>query len=230
MKLSFPNESAEYRAARDRLLEKEIGLRREIEAIARERRALPPGGLLSEDFCFGGLSPGGQPFAIKLSELFLPGQNTLAIYSYMFGPEREMPCPMCTSLLDGIEGVLHHVRQHMNFIVVARSSAARLTTFASERGWRNLSLLSTAGNRYNELYHGEKEGEGDTSMLNVFVRRSGEIRHFWCSEMVESEWDAGQHHRGNDSLSALWNLFDLTPQGRPGWFPKVRYFDVVPSH
>lgn len=223
MKLTYPNESAQYRAARDRLLTKELELRRAIEAVAAERRNLPPGGLVPRDFRFEGFGHGGRPTTIKLSALFRPGQDTIAIYSYMFGPERASPCPLCTSLLDGLDGVIDHLREHLNFVVVARSSAERLAHFARERGWRRLSLLSTADNDYNTLYHGENADGDDVGMLNVFKRDADGIRHFWGSELVESAGEPGQDHRALDALSALWSTFDLTPIGRPDWLPQVSY-------
>ena len=56
-----PGETAEYRAARDRLLEQEVELRRSIEAVAATRRALPPGGAVAEDYVFDGAGPTAPP-------------------------------------------------------------------------------------------------------------------------------------------------------------------------
>src|ERR1700760_3048141 len=82
--VTFPNESAEYRAARDRLLGEEVALRRSMEAVAVARRALPQGGLVPEDYVFDGLGPDGAPAKVKLSELFSPGSGSLVIYNFMF--------------------------------------------------------------------------------------------------------------------------------------------------
>ena len=114
--MTFPNESQEYRAAREQLLQQEIELRRLTEKVAQSRRALPPGGVIPEDYIFHGDGP------VKLSELFEPGKNTLAIYSYMFGPERKRPCPMCTQILDALDGVNDHIQQRLSFAVVAESA------------------------------------------------------------------------------------------------------------
>src|SRR5258708_23048447 len=89
----FPNESAAYRAARAALLAEEIELRRHIERVAAQRRALPPGGEVIGDYCFAG-QDGPADFAGLFGH-----KQTLAVYSYMFGPERQRPCPMCTNLL-----------------------------------------------------------------------------------------------------------------------------------
>ncbi|WAS97042.1 DUF899 family protein [Nannocystis punicea] len=222
MGLTFPNESTEYRAARERLLAREIELRRLVEAVARERRALPPGGQVPEDYVFeAGVD--GAATKLRLSQLFAPGQDTLAIYSYMFGPERERPCSMCTPLLDGLDAAEPNIRQRLALVVVAESPAARLAAFAKERGWRHLRLLSTAGNHYNRDYHGKGSEGGDTTMLNVFRREGGEVRHFWGTEMAHTDGDPGQDHRGLDCLSPIFAMFDLTPEGRGDFYTKLSY-------
>ena len=82
MSATYPGESAEYRAARDRLLEQELELRRAMEELAAARRALPPGGEVPEDYVFQGAGEDGSPTDVRLSELFAPGKDTLAIYSF----------------------------------------------------------------------------------------------------------------------------------------------------
>ncbi len=180
MDVTFPGESAEYRAARNELLTKEIELRRQMEAVAAARRELPAGGEIRVDDVFLGEGPDGSPMDIRLSELFAPGKNSLAIYSFMCprapeddspGPVRETetaklplaeaPCPSCVSLLDQLDGMVEHACQQMNFAVVAKSSLDRLLTWKRERGWRRLRLVSSAGNTYNSDYLAETpEGPG----------------------------------------------------------------------
>ena len=157
--LLFPNESTAYREARNALLAEEMELRRQIERVAARRRALPMGGEVKEDYVFAGES--GQ---VRLSQLFAPGKETLAVYSFMFGPERERPCPGCTHFLDALEGSTRHILQRINFVVVAKSPVSRLQAFARERGWRQLRLLSTAGNNYDRDYF------GDSSALSAAMR------------------------------------------------------------
>src|SRR6059036_2930281 len=77
--IGFPGESREYRRERDRLLEAEIELRRAIERVAAQRRALPPGGPVEEDYRFEEVAEGGE---VRFSELFESGQDTLVIYSF----------------------------------------------------------------------------------------------------------------------------------------------------
>jgi predicted dithiol-disulfide oxidoreductase (DUF899 family) len=215
MGLSFPGESEEYRDARNRLLEREIELRRLTEEVARARRALPPGGLVAEDYVFHGDGP------VRLSELFEPGTNTLVLYSYMFGPEKKSPCPMCTPLLDGLDAVNDHLRQRLSFAVVAESPPERLRSWVQQRRW-NLRLLSSAGNSYNRDYHGVSDG-GDSTMLNVFHREAGRIRHFWGTELAHGPSDSGQDNRGLDFLNPIFAMFDVTPEGRGDWYTKVTY-------
>src|SRR5438034_5605716 len=142
----FPNESPEYRRAREALLAEEIELRRHIERVAELRRALPPGGKVTKDYRFEG-ERGLAGFADLFGE-----KRTLVVYSYMFGPQRERPCPMCTSLLSAWDGEVRDVEQRVALAVVARSPIARLVAFKQERGWRNLKLYSDTG-EFSRDYH-----------------------------------------------------------------------------
>lgn len=236
--IHFPNESAEYRKARNALLEDEMELRRQVEKVAARRRTLPPGGTVSQDYTFEGQGADGKPATVKFSELFAPGKNALAIYSFMFGPERERPCPGCTHFLDGLDGATRHINQRVNFVVVAKSPLPRLLAFAKERGWRWLRLLSTADSAYDRDYFGDstalpvavrkqqefKAGEEwEMPMLNVFRREGNVIRHFWGCELLYVPPEPGQEYRHNDLLDPLWNMFDLLPEGRGDFEPKLSY-------
>ena len=161
--LNYPNESAEYRAARNALLDEEIALRAQIEAVAAKRRALPLGGEVREDYVFERIGKTSMPEKVRLSELFGP-HDTLVLYSFMYGPERELPCPGCTHLLDGIDGAARHVGERAALHIVAKSPIARLAAWAHQRGWEHLSLLSTAGNSYYADYF------GDTSNFSQAMR------------------------------------------------------------
>ena len=214
----FPGEKTAYRAARDKLLKEELKLRRQIEAVAVMRRRLPLGGALKEDYVF---DDGG---AVRFSELFAGGKDTLLVYSFMFGPQMKAACTSCTSILDGLDGQAPHVTQRVNMVVVAKSPIDRIRDYASGRGWRNLRLLSSAGNTYNHDYHGETEDGGQIPTMNVFTRRKGRIYHSWSSELLFVPFDRGQDGRHVDLIWPLWNLFDLTPEGRgTTWHPKLRY-------
>jgi predicted dithiol-disulfide oxidoreductase (DUF899 family) len=251
MSISFPGESASYRAARDHLLEQEIALRRAMESVAEARRHLPPGGLVPEDYVFEGAGPDGGSIKVKLSELFAPGKDSLVIYNFMFprfpqdarpGPKggatarlklEEGPCPSCTALLDQLDGAADHVGQRINFVVIAKAPLSRLLGFAQERGWRRLRLLSAAGNNFKRDYHGETPEGFQWPMLNVFRRYGGEMRHFWSSEMLNGPADPGQDPRHAGTIEPLWNIFDLTPEGRGSdWEEQLSYHccDVDRDH
>jgi predicted dithiol-disulfide oxidoreductase (DUF899 family) len=242
MGVTFPGESPEYRAARDRLLDREIELRRSMEAVAAARRELPPGGVVPDDYVFQGAGAGGEPTDVKLSQLFAPGKNSLAIYSFMFprdpsddspGPTNgktallplaEGPCPSCTALLDQLDAAARHATQHVNLAVVAKAPLERVLTFAQERGWRWLRFLSSAANTYNRDYHAETPDGVQRTMLTVFRRDHDVIRHFWSSELFYAPTEPGQDPRHVGTLEPLWNLFDMTPEGRPAdWYEQFSY-------
>jgi predicted dithiol-disulfide oxidoreductase (DUF899 family) len=241
MRITFPRESAEYRAARDRLLAQEVELRRAMEAVAAARRELPPGGV-AEDYALHGAPGDGSPTTVRLSELFAPGRDSLAIYSMMFprdpGDDRpgptdgqtallpiaEGPCPSCVSLLDQLDGVVEHASQHMNLAVVAKAPIERILAFARERGWRRLRFVSSAGTSYNRDYFAETPEGHQRPMLNVFHRDGDTIRHFWGSELFYAPTEPGQDPRHVGTIEPLWNLLDLTPEGRPpDWDEQLRY-------
>jgi predicted dithiol-disulfide oxidoreductase (DUF899 family) len=216
--MDFPNESTAYRSARDKLLQAETDLRRQIEKVAAQRRALPPGGEVPEDYVFQ-----GENGNVKLSELFTKG-NILVAYSFMYGPKMEKACPMCTSIIDGLDGNAIHIAQRANLVVIAKSPLERILAFARERGWTNLRLLSSAGNSYNRDYHGEDAEGRQWPMLNVFQKSGNKISHTWGSELLEAKEDPGQNARHVDLIWPLWNVLDFTPEGRgKDWYPKLKY-------
>jgi predicted dithiol-disulfide oxidoreductase (DUF899 family) len=214
----FPNESPEYRAARTALLAEEIELRRHLERVAAQRRALPPGGEVIGDYRFE-----GENGPVSFADLF-GDKPSLAVYSYMFGPQRERPCPMCTNLLGAIEGNGADIQQRMAFAVVARSPIERLIAWKKERGWTNLKLYSDLNGNYSRDYHGVLPDGSEIPSLNVFTRRDGTIRHFWSGEMTGDSADPGQDPRGAPDFAPLWNVLDTTPEGRgTDWYPKLSY-------
>ena len=214
----FPNESGEYRAARTALLAEEIELRRHIERVAEQRRALPLGGKVPENYRFT-----GEQGPVQFSDLF-GDKESLVIYNWMYGPGRERPCPMCTSLLSAYDGEMPDMLQRVAFAIIASSPIERLTAFKKERGWRHLKIYSSAGNNFNRDYAHEVPGGGDNAAFNVFTRRDGTIRHFWAAEMGPGTADPGQDPRGAPDAMPLWNILDMTPEGRGiDWYPKLEY-------
>jgi len=224
----FPGESDSYRRARNQLLQAEIDLRRRVEEVAALRRQLPLGGEIPEDYVFeegsADLSDTHTARQVPLSELFQPGKDTLAVYSFMFGPKMKAACPMCSSMLDSLNGAAVHASQRISLAVVAKSPVERIRTFARERGWNRLRLLSSASNHYNRDYYGENSEGGQQPSLNIFVRRGGKIYHFWHSELLLVAPEPGQNQRHVDMMWPLWNLLDFTPEGRgTDWFPSLTY-------
>ena len=239
--IRFPGESGEYRRERNRLLDAEIEVRRAIERVTAQRRALPRGGVVPDDYRFEKAGDGGGE--VRFSELFEPGKDTLVIYSFMFprwsgdtrpGPAEgetarlplaETPCPSCTSILDSLDGAARHLAHRLNLAVVAKSDPDRIRTFARERGWRHLRLLSSRNNTYNRDYHAETPEGEQIPILNVFVRDGDQFRHSWATELMFAPRDEGEEARHVDSIWPIWSVLDMTPEGRGTGsnFPALHY-------
>lgn len=218
----FPNEAEVYREAREQLLQAEIDLRSQIEKVAAARRALPVGGKVKEDYVFEAMNEAGEVESVQLSELFEPGHDSLVVYSFMYGPEMDAACPMCTSFIDGLDSSAPDFSQRVSFAVVARNPIDRFVNYGRQRGWQNVRLLSSSDNSYNPDYWGEDEQGRQRSMMNVFVRKNDGVYHSWGSELAYA--DVGGQPRHVDLLWPVWNMFDLTPEGRgTDWYPKPSY-------
>jgi predicted dithiol-disulfide oxidoreductase (DUF899 family) len=212
----YPNESAEYREARNALLAEEIELRRHVERVAGQRRALPPGGQLAKDFEF--VSETGPA---HLSTLF-GDKTTLMLYSMMYGPQRKAPCPMCTSFLNSWNGTAVNLRERVAIAVTARSSIERLIEYKRQRGFANLPFVFDLSGEYTRTYVNPEDA--DVPGFSIFTRRDGVIHHFYSGEMSGAMADPGQDPRGAPDLDPLWLMLDLTPDGRGAdWYPKLNY-------
>jgi predicted dithiol-disulfide oxidoreductase (DUF899 family) len=212
----FPNESAEYRTARNALLVEEIELRRHVERVAAQRRALPQGGEVSHDFEF--VSEAGP---VRLSSLF-GDKDTLMVYSMMFGPERKGPCPSCTSFLSSWNGTAANLRERAAIVVTARSPIERLAEYKKQRGFAYLPFVSDASADYTRTYVNPEDA--DVPGFSVFTRRDGTIYHFYSGELSGAMADPGQDPRGAPDLDPLWLMLDVTPEGRgTDWYPKLDY-------
>lgn len=241
MPFAFPNETAEYREAREALLRSEKALRRNMEAVAEQLRGLPPGGEIPEDYVFEAAG-GDGPVRVLMSELFRGG-DTLMVYHYMFPrhsrddrpgpatgatarlPLRQGPCPSCTALLDMWEGTIPHFEGlGGNLVVVARAPIDQVQAFARDKGWKNLRLLSAAGSRFRSDYGGDGPDGEPVPIMTVFRRwPDGVIRLHWASELVFEPSDPGQDMRHLGTVEPLWTLFDLTPGGRPQADEQIDY-------
>lgn len=214
--IRFPNESAEYRKARNALLAEEIELRRHIERVAEQRRALPPGGQIPQDFAFI-----GEQGPTSLSGLF-GNRNTLIVYSMMYGPQRKAPCPMCTSFLSSWNGTAPNLRERAAIAVTARSPIERLLDYRRQRGFTNLPFFSDESGQYTRTYVNPEDA--DVPGFSVFTRQDGQIRHFCSAELSGSMADPGQDPRGAPDLDPLWLMLDWTPEGRgTDWYPQLAY-------
>jgi predicted dithiol-disulfide oxidoreductase (DUF899 family) len=212
----FPNESAEYRAARNELLVEEIELRRHVERVAAQRRALPHGGEISKDFEF--VSETGP---VRLSSLF-GDKDTLMVYSMMYGPQRKAPCPSCTSFLSSWNGTAANLRERVAMVVTARSPIERLVEFKKQRGFANLPFVSEMSGDYTRTY--VNADDADVPGFSIFTRHDGKVFHYYSGELSGAMADPGQDPRGAPDLDPLWLMLDLTPEGRGvDWYPKLEY-------
>lgn len=232
----FPGESSEYRRARNELLEAEAELRRQTERVAAMRRALPAGGLVKEDYVFESATDGSE---VRLSELFTPGKDSLVIYNMMFPrwsedhragapdgktaelPLVEQPCPSCSSVVDGLEGAAFHLAERTNLVVIAKASPDRLGTYAKERGWHDVRLLSSRNNTFNRDYHAETPDGVQLAVLHVFVRDEDGIHHHWASEMTFKQGTTSPL----DPIWPIYGVLDLIREGRGdnAAYPNLQY-------
>jgi predicted dithiol-disulfide oxidoreductase (DUF899 family) len=242
MAMTFPNESTEYRAARDRLLADELSLRRQMEAVSETRRALPPGGAVTEDYVFETIDVDGAIARVRLSELF--GDHDAILMDQMMFPRwstddrapaasgetakltlKDQPCPSCTALVDQLNAAAPHFEAAGGrFYVVAKTGIKNLAALARDRGWTNLRLLSSAGTSFRQDYKSENENGEQLPVTTVFKRDpDGTVRHFWTSELIWSDGDPGQDPRAQGTIEPFWNMLDLTPGGRGNFEEQLQY-------
>ena len=218
-KTPFPGASAEYSVARKKLLAEEIEFRRHMTRLGEQRRALPPGPIISKDYRF----KDEQAIEVGLLNLF-GDKDTLVTYFWMYGPQRERPCPMCTNWLGSVNGNAADIKQRVALKILGRSSVERQFAFAQEKGWRDLNFVQTVGDDYaNDLGILKADGS-EMPALNVFKRDGDQVRLFWASEMTIEMADPGQDPRDAPDIASRWSVLDLTPEGRPAdWYPKLKY-------
>jgi predicted dithiol-disulfide oxidoreductase (DUF899 family) len=227
---NLPNESAEYLIKRDELRLAEIELMRQRERVAELRRRLPQGAIV-QDYAFqegpAHLDAGDAPIrSVRLSELFTNPSRSLVIYHFMFGKKQSKPCPMCTMFIDSWNGVAHHLAQNVDVAIVAAADLAALRAHARNRQWDRLRLLSAGDSTFKyDLGSEDREGNQD-STVSVFSRgRDATVRHCYSVHPSMAE-DVRQ--RGIDLLSPVYNILDLTPQGRGDWTADLSYGIEVP--
>jgi predicted dithiol-disulfide oxidoreductase (DUF899 family) len=203
--LRYPNESQEYRKAREALLKDEQQLIDKVKAVAAKRRKLPPGGQLKENYVFQWANDGKVGHRVTFSELF-GDKNTLLLYSWMFGPSWDKPCPSCTSLMDGFDRAWYSVAQDAAFAGIAKAPAEKIKAWAKERGWSQIPLLSGYESSFQADYKCQDSDDMQLPVMHAFRKSDGKIFHFWATETMSNHVD---------TVWPYWNLFDFTPEGRP---------------
>ena len=215
----FPGESAAYREARRALLAEEIEFRRHMTRVTEQRRALPDGPVIDKDYRFKD-ADGAE---VGLADLF-GDKAALVSYFWMYGPQRERPCPMCTNWLGAVAGNAADISQRVALKIFGRSPVERQLAFAEERGWRGLEFVQTVGDDYARDLGLLNEDGSENPALVVFKRDGDQVRLFWASEMTLAMADPGQDPRDAPDVAALWSILDLTPGGRgTDWYPKLSY-------
>jgi len=218
-KTPFPGESEAYRKAREALLAEEIEFRRHMTRLVEQRRALPPGPVITKDYRFKDAN-GSE---LGLIDLF-GDHDTLVTYFWMFGPQRERPCPMCTNWLGAVNGNAADIKQRVALKVFGRSTVERQLAFAAERCWRDLDFVQTVGDDYAKDIGAIDVNGMEWAAIDVFKRDGDKVRLFWAAEMAKDMADPGQDPRGAPDIASLWSILDLTPDGRgTDWYPKLRY-------
>lgn len=206
MESRYPDESTKYRMARDALAVEEQELIRQVKAVAEQRRNLPLGGRLKENYGFTWATDERLGEAVSFEELFQE-KDSLLLYSFMFGPSWDNPCPSCTSIVDGLDRMAYQVGRDATLVAVGKAPAARINEWARKRGWMQIDLVSG----YESTYQADYGCQGDTDerqhpKMNVFKKVDGQTFHFWGSEIPNNDIDM---------IWPYWNLMDLTPAGRP---------------
>lgn len=205
----YPNESEEYRARRNELLELESDLRARVDAVAAKRRELPLGGALKDDYRFESARGETVPFA----DLFGPHESLL-VYSMMFGSDWDAPCPSCASIVDALNANYVALSHHVSMVVVAAAKPEQLRVWGERRNWK-VPLYSGASSDYLLDYFpfDSVTDPGLVSMMNVFQKTPDGVFHTWGSELVGHPKENG-HPNHVDPVWPFWNLLDMTRIGR----------------
>lgn len=212
----MPGAGGAYRQSRERLREAEIQLRERIEEVAAMRRALPPGPVVRDyEFVEGSKR-------VALSELFASDRPHLILYHLMYWSKRDEFCNMCSAWIDGYNGIAPHLTQRVNFAIASRAPFDVLKVWAEHRGWNRLRLLSSSSDFARDIGAEDENGDPDSTIV-AFAKDGDCIRHTYTAHAMLDD-----RQRGIDLLSPIWNLLDLTPQGRgKDWYPSNDAFDAA---
>jgi predicted dithiol-disulfide oxidoreductase (DUF899 family) len=218
-KTPFPGESEAYRKAREALFAEEIEFRRHMTRLVEQRRGLPPGPVIAKDYRFKDANDAD----VGLLDLF-GVHDALVSYFWMFGPQRERPCPMCTDWLGAVNGNAADIKQRVALKVLGRRPVPQQIAFAQERGWRDLDFVQTIDDDYARDIGVLKDDGSEWPAIIVFKRDGDKVRLFWSAGMTPEMADPGQDPRQAPDIASLWSILDLTPEGRgKDWYPKLNY-------
>lgn len=210
MTSGFPNESIEYREARNALLRKEQEIGQLLAEVKEQREQLPPGGEI-RDYLFERLTDSGTVEQVSMADLFPEGVDTLIVYSMMFGPERAVACPFCTAYLTNLDPSVASLKTKAGFVIAVRSPVQRLVDWANAKGWQNFTLVSDAPSTFHQDYDGyDPETGNEGSAFNIFVKDGATIRHYWGSE--DLNMPGGDFYY--DLIDPAMNLENLVPKRR----------------
>jgi predicted dithiol-disulfide oxidoreductase (DUF899 family) len=219
------NEPREYLEKREELRLAEMEMFRNIERVAALRRALPIGAEVT-DYVFQegprDLSDSDNTISsVRLSELFSAPGRSLIVYHFMYGKRNTTACPMCTMWIDSFNGIAPHLAQNVDLAIVAAADPATLRAHARARGWHNLRLLSAGDSTFKYDFRSEDAEGRQDSAVSVFTRdAAGTLRHVYTTH----PWlDDDMNERGIDLLQPVYNMLDLTPQGRGSWYASLEY-------
>jgi predicted dithiol-disulfide oxidoreductase (DUF899 family) len=119
----------EFDAAREKLIEREKEHTRKADELARQRRELP-WVAIEKDYEFD-----AEDGTRTLAELF-DGRSQLLVYHFMFGPTYEAGCPTCSSMADGMNGLLPHLHaRDLTLAFVSTAPIEKLQAYKQRMGW-----------------------------------------------------------------------------------------------
>lgn len=219
--LGPPDASPSYAAARSALEQAESALRRHVLAVAAQRQALPLGPEMGGYLFSEGpadLRAGDEPRPVTLVELF-GEHDELIVYHLMFHPDDDEACPMCSSIVDGLRGIAHHIGQRCGLAVAARAPIGKLRAWGRTRGWDGLRLVSCSDNDFAAYLGTEGSKGGQVPAVSVFSRQGSTVHHRYTQSADFEDGTGG----GVDLIWPIWHLVDLLPTGRTDWLPDNKY-------
>jgi predicted dithiol-disulfide oxidoreductase (DUF899 family) len=217
--MPFLGASDEYVKARQALMAEEIEFRRHMSRLTEQRRALPPGPVIEKNYRFKDANGTDVGFVDLFGK-----HDALVTYFWMFGPQRERPCPMCTNFLGAVNGNAADIKQRVALKVLGRRPVAQQIAFAQERGWRDLDFVQTVGDDYARDIGALKDDGSEWAAIIVYKRDHDKVRLFWSAGMTPEMADPGEDPRQAPDVASLWSILDMTPSGRDkDWYPQLSY-------